>query len=174
MQAVFDVLEQLVAEGVLDQYALGGATAAGFHGEPLATRDIDIFVFLNPEATASLIPLNSVFTRLAELGFYEFEEETLLIHGFPVQFLIAHSPLEREAVTEADAVSWDSHRLRVMQPEYLAAIALTVGRPKDRARLVYLTSLTVFNRDHFDRILQQHHLTNRWHEWAKALDLLKE
>jgi hypothetical protein len=24
----------------LSQYAIGGATAAGFHGEPLATRDI--------------------------------------------------------------------------------------------------------------------------------------
>lgn len=45
MQAVCDTLEQLVQEGVLKQYAIGGATAAGFHGEPLATRDIDVFVF---------------------------------------------------------------------------------------------------------------------------------
>ena len=40
MQAVCDILEQLVQEGVLRQYAIGGATAAGSHGEPLATRDI--------------------------------------------------------------------------------------------------------------------------------------
>ena len=25
------------------QYAIGGATAAGFHGEPLATRDVDVY-----------------------------------------------------------------------------------------------------------------------------------
>ena len=43
MQAVCDVLEQLLAEGTLKQYAIGGATAAGFHGEPLATRDVDVF-----------------------------------------------------------------------------------------------------------------------------------
>ena len=33
MQAVCDTLEQLVSEGTLKQYAIGGATAAGFHGE---------------------------------------------------------------------------------------------------------------------------------------------
>lgn len=48
MQAVCDVLEQLIAEGALKHYAIGGATAAGFHGEPLATRDIDVFVFVEP------------------------------------------------------------------------------------------------------------------------------
>jgi hypothetical protein len=34
-------LEKLVTERVLKQYAIGGATAAGFHGEPLTTRDVD-------------------------------------------------------------------------------------------------------------------------------------
>ncbi len=48
MQEVCDVLEQLVQIGAIKNYALGGATAAGFYGEPLATRDIDVFVFLNP------------------------------------------------------------------------------------------------------------------------------
>ena len=33
MQAVCDTLEQLVSEGTLKQYAICGATAAGFHGE---------------------------------------------------------------------------------------------------------------------------------------------
>jgi len=46
MQRVCDVLEELTAEGILGNYAIGGATAAGFHGEPLATMDVDVFVFL--------------------------------------------------------------------------------------------------------------------------------
>ena len=33
--------------GVIQKYAIGGATAAGFHGEPLATRDIDVFCYLD-------------------------------------------------------------------------------------------------------------------------------
>lgn len=42
MQRVCDVLEELTAEGILGNYAIGGATAAGFHGEPLATMDVDV------------------------------------------------------------------------------------------------------------------------------------
>jgi hypothetical protein len=32
MQKVCDVLEQLLNAGVVGKYAIGGATAAGFHG----------------------------------------------------------------------------------------------------------------------------------------------
>jgi hypothetical protein len=38
MQRVCDVLEKLTAEEILGNYAIGGATAAGFHGEPDRTR----------------------------------------------------------------------------------------------------------------------------------------
>jgi hypothetical protein len=40
MQAVCDVLEQLVSEGALKRYAIGGATAAGFHKESIGI-DLD-------------------------------------------------------------------------------------------------------------------------------------
>ncbi len=171
MQAVCDTLEQLVSEGTLKHYAIGGATAAGFHGEPLATRDVDVFVFLDAIPGSLLVSLESVFTRLSELGFYEFEEEGLLIHGFPVQFLSASPGLESEAVDSAMVVEWDQHRMRVMRPEHLAAIALTVGRPKDRARLVYLAELPQFDSARFIDVLTRHGLIVQWHQWASALGL---
>jgi hypothetical protein len=37
VEKVCQILEQFVADGTLSGYAIGGATAAGFHGEPLAT-----------------------------------------------------------------------------------------------------------------------------------------
>ena len=55
METVCDILEQLVREGILKRYAIGGATAAGFHGEPLATRDIDVFVFLDAPSGSLLV-----------------------------------------------------------------------------------------------------------------------
>ena len=171
MQAVCDVLEQLLSEKVLLRYAIGGATAAGFHGEPLATRDIDVFVFLDPTPGSILVSLDPVFQRLSELGFRKFDEEGLLIHGFPVQFLSAAPGLEDEAVSQASVVEWEGHRLRVMSPEHLAAIALVVGRPKDRARVVYLVSLPAFDRDRFDQILLRHGLEDRWSSWSAALGL---
>ena len=171
MQRVCDVLEQLTAEGVLGNYAIGGATAAGFHGEPLATMDVDVFVFLDGEESALLVSLEPLFKNLKDKGFDSFEEEALIIHGLPVQFLTASGALEKEAVTEAMIVEWEGHRMRVMRPEYLAAIALAVGRPKDRARVVYLTSLEGFDKVRFLEILGRHRLTGRWDEWSTALGL---
>lgn len=171
MHAVCDILEQLLLEGILSGYAVGGATAAGFHGEPLATRDVDVFVFLDPPEGSLLVTLDPVFRRLDELGFNEFEEEGLLIHGFPVQFLSAAPGLEAEAVEQAMIVEWEDHRLRLMRPEHLAVIALTVGRPKDRARLVYLVELPDFNIESFRQILTRYQLLERWQQWAAALGL---
>jgi hypothetical protein len=171
MQAVCDILEQLLLEGIVSRYAVGGATAAGFHGEPLATRDVDVFVFLDPPEGSLIVTLDPVFRRLGELGFNEFEEEGLLIHGFPVQFLSAAPGLEAEAVEQAMIVEWEDHRLRVMRPEHLAVIALTVGRPKDRARLVYLVELPDFNIESFRQILTRYQLFERWQQWAAGLGL---
>jgi len=171
MQVVCDILEQLLREGIVTRYAVGGATAAGFHGEPLATRDVRVFVFLDPPEGSMLVNLDPVFRRLGELGFNEFDEEGLLIHGFPVQFLSAAPGLEAEAVEQAMIVEWEDHRLRVMRPEHLAVIALSVGRPKDRARLVYLVELPDFNAESFRQILNRYQLLDRWQQWASGLGL---
>jgi hypothetical protein len=171
MQRVCDVLEELVAEGILGNYAIGGATAAGFHGEPLATMDVDVFVFLKGEGNGLLVSMEPLFKNLKEKGFDSFEEEALMIHGLPVQFLTATGGLEEEAVTEAMIVEWEGHRMRVMRPEHLAAIAMMVGRPKDRARVVYLVSLDSFDKVLFSGILARYGLTNRWGEWSTALGL---
>ena len=171
MEKVCEVLEQLVADGTLKNYAIGGATAAGFHGEPLATLDVDVFVFADTEPGSLLVTLEPIFAEVARLGFREFEKECVLIHGLPVQFLAASSPLESEAVNEAQQVEWDGKRLRVMRPEHLAALALQTGRPKDRARLVYLLDLPAFDRLVFDDIVERHGLGDLWTKWRGELGL---
>ena len=171
MQAVCDVLERLVEEAELRNYAIGGATGAGFHGEPLATLDIDVFVFLDPPPGMLLITLAPLYERLARMGFSTFEEEAVLIHGFPVQFLSASPGLETEAVEAAQSFEWEQHRVRVMTPEHLAAIALATGRPKDRARIVYLVSLPQFDRGRLSSVLARHGLGERWANWSQALGI---
>jgi hypothetical protein len=52
-----------------------------------------------------------------------------------------------------------------------AAIALAVGRPKDRARLVYLAELPEFDFDKFKAILARHGLSSSWDQWSAALGL---
>ena len=173
MQKVCDVLEQLLAEGGIQKYAIGGATAAGFHGEPLATRDIDVFCYLDLPEGAFLVTLDPIFKKLAEFGFTNFEEEAILIHGFPVQFLPVSTPLEKEAMENAMVLTWEEHTIRVMSPEYLAAIAIAVGRPKDRARLVYLYSLQGFKKSAFTDIILRQGLSETWSAWANGLGLLE-
>jgi hypothetical protein len=171
MQKVCDVLEQLLTAGVVQKYAIGGATAAGFHGEPLATRDIDVFCFQHVPEGSVWVSMDPIFQKLAEMGYSQFDEEGIIVHGLPVQFLPASTELEKEAVDNAAVVRWDIHTIRVMTPEYLAAIALTVGRPKDRARLVYLYELPNFKKSEFAEIISRHGLSGKWEGWAKGLGL---
>jgi hypothetical protein len=118
-----------------------------------------------------LITLEPLYARLAEKGFSTFDEEGVLIHDYPVQFICPSPGLEIEAVKMATVMSWNDLELKIMRPEYLAAIAIKVGRTKDRARLIYLHELPVFDRDGFMKIIEKHQLKDRWESWAKALDL---
>jgi hypothetical protein len=171
METVCRTLAELVAEGIIEDYAIGGATAAGFYGEPIATRDIDVFAFVAQTPNSLLITLEPLYARLAEKGFSTFDEEGVLIHDYPVQFICPSPGLEIEAVKMATVMSWNDLELKIMRPEYLAAIAIKVGRTKDRARLIYLHELPVFDRDGFMKIIEKHQLKDRWESWAKALDL---
>ena len=81
------------------------------------------------------------------------------------------SSLRRSRTNPSRTHCRENHRLRVIRPEHLAAIALSVGRPKDRARLVYLTELLTFDFTVFHEILARYQLSERWREWASALGL---
>lgn len=171
MEKVCEILEQLIAGGTLSNYAVGGATAAGFHGEPLATLDVDVFIFADSAPGSAIVSLQPIFEELALRGFSEFEGECVLVHGLPVQFLAVADALEAEAVNRALRVDWDDKRLRVMRPEYLAAIALKTGRPKDRARVVYLLALPDFDRASFEDLVARHGLLPVWERWSEELKL---
>ncbi|MFM8720259.1 MAG: hypothetical protein ACKOFH_12145 [Chthoniobacterales bacterium] len=88
-----------------------------------------------------------------------------------MQFIVASSPLESEALQQAQVERWEDKQMRVMRPEHLAALAMQTGRPKDRARVVYLLSLPQFNRAVFEEIAQRHGLASVWQRWQRELDL---
>ena len=41
---VIRVVNQMVADGVIERYAIGGAVGATFYLEPVSTLDVDIFL----------------------------------------------------------------------------------------------------------------------------------
>ena len=44
MKATLEVINQMQVDGVIDNYAIGGAVGATFYLEPVSTLGIDIFV----------------------------------------------------------------------------------------------------------------------------------
>ena len=43
------VINKMVVDGIIENYALGGATAVIFYTEPIATQDVDIFIHVPAE-----------------------------------------------------------------------------------------------------------------------------
>jgi hypothetical protein len=44
IREVIKTINQMLADGIIDSYAIGGAVGATFHLEPVSTLDVDIFV----------------------------------------------------------------------------------------------------------------------------------
>jgi len=160
LEKTLAIFNQLEREGVIGHYAIGGAVAATRYIEPIQTYDLDIFVML-PVAPSGLISLTAVYARLKQMG-YSAEGESVVIEGWPVQFLPVFNPLTDEALTQALEVKFGSMPTRVLSAEYLAAIMLDTGRPKDYMRLVQFFESDVLDRTVLESIIVRHNLMEKW------------
>ena len=69
---------------------------------------------------------------------YKPEGEAIRVDHWPVQFIPAFSRLTEAAILEAEMGDIDGIPLKVVRADFLAVIALSVGRPKDFARILAL------------------------------------
>lgn len=151
---VLRAANDLVAAGLIEDYALGGALAAIYYVEPFTTYDADIiFVAVEKGLTAG-IP--AIYAHLQKAG-WRVEREHLLVKGFPVQFL-AGAGLTEEAVREARAIEFEGVPAKVFRPEHIIAIAASVGRHKDLARIEQLLEQTKIDKTLLDDILARYNL----------------
>ena len=160
MERTLAVINQMQADGVIGQYAIGGAIAAFFYIEPATTYDIDIFITLEP-GPGGLIILTPIYDYLKEKGYSE-EGETVMIEGWAVQFLPAFAALLQEAMKNAATIEYKGINIRILKAEYLMAISLQTGRGKDFARLVQFVEFEVADRGYLKDILDRHHLDGKW------------
>jgi hypothetical protein len=154
------VINEMQRDGVVSEYAVGGAIAAFFYLEPAATFDVDIFISLEP-AAGGLISLTPIYEYLRARGYRE-KNETVTIEDWDVQFIPAYNPLLKEGLAAARAIDLDGIAVRILPAEYLMAIALQTGRGKDHARLLQFLEGGVADRACFDEILRRHHLEEQW------------
>lgn len=163
MEKTLRVLNELSKNGVIEQYALGGAFALLFYAEPTLTYDLDVFVFL-PESqhpSKHLVVLSPIYQHLAKKG-YKPDKEHVLIAGVPVQFIPAYNALVEEAVREACEKKYKGIKIRVVTLEHLLAIMLDTGRPKDKARIHQVVDEAKWNAKKLKAILERHHLEKKW------------
>ena len=133
MKATLEAINQMQADGVIGEYAIGGAVGATIYLEPAATLDVDIFVVL-PQG-GSLISLSPLYDYLKKKG-ATIRGEHIVLGEWPVQFLPPANDLQKEAVATALPLVIEDVTTRVMSPEYLVAIALQTGRSKDYLRIL--------------------------------------
>jgi len=160
MEKTLAVINQMQADGVIGQYAIGGAIAAFFYIEPAATYDIDVFFTLEP-GPGGLVILTPIYDYLRKMGYRE-DGEMVMIEGWAVQFLPAFDALLQEAMENAATINFKDIKIRILKAEYLMAISLQTGRGKDFARLVQFVEFEVADRDYLKDILARHHLDGKW------------
>jgi hypothetical protein len=84
MKRVFALLNEMVRDGALENYAVAGAIGAMFYVEPFSTQDIDVLVMTPEDGLVIELP---GLDYLKARGYTEFSNEGIVIAGWPVQFL---------------------------------------------------------------------------------------
>ena len=152
---VFRVLNRMHDEGVVAQYAVGGATAVLFYAEPTRTYDLDVFVTLEAVGNDALAPLSRVYKWARGQGF-GLQAEHLLIEGVPVQLLPTYNALVEAALATARVHDYGGVPVRVVGPEHLVALALQAGGARRRERAWQLLEAGAVDRERLRRILTTH------------------
>jgi len=166
VKAVAQLLEGMKASRVIRDYALFGAVAQMRYTEPMATLDVDVLTLLAEDSAAVLDPLSPIYNYCWERG-YVAEGEAILVGSWPVQFIPVFSPLTEEAVQTASSEAIEGVPLRVVGAEYLAVIALSVGRAKDYARILALLEAGAVGKETIQSLAQRHGLAVPWQAFQR-------
>jgi hypothetical protein len=114
--------------------------------------------------------LSAIYQFCSRRG-YQPEGEAIRVGAWPVQFVPVFSELTVEAVERADAPLFEDVPFRVVRADYLAVIALSVGRPKDFTRVLALLESGSVSRKEIASLAQRHGLADAWKRFeARFLD----
>ena len=161
---VIGVLDDMTQEGVIQQFAIGGAFAAILYDEPISTIDLDIFFLFAGTPSDSILSLSAIYDYAKKRGF-SFDYEFINIHGWLVQFVEAsNNELWKDAIESARTLNADGLNFRVIGPEHLAAMWLFAGRPKDYQKIAQFWASNRLDRLKLVDILERHRLTSKWEQ----------
>jgi hypothetical protein len=174
LKSAFQVINGMVADGIIQKYAVAGAVAALNYIEPTVTQDLDILVSFDDLKTgpSGLVTLAPVISYLRDRGYTEFENEGIVIEGWPVQFLPVANDLDAEALNQAVEVEIEMGsgsapiKITTLTAEHIVATALKVGRPKDRERILRFIEAKVVDLTVLRAVLKRHDLLKAWSKFC--------
>ncbi len=153
------------ADGVIDQYTVGGTPGAMFYIEPSAAPDAEIFVKLPHESAGSVPSLAPVYEYFASRG-HAVEGGVVTIGNWPTKFLPLANDLEHEGFNESVPREVDGVKTWVMTPEHLVGIALQSGRPEDLALASQFLDSGAVDRNKLHLMLHRFGLGPQWHQFS--------
>ena len=162
LRKTFAVINQMVRDGIIKTYALGGAMAAALYVEPTATQDMDLFCTLTYEAEGNAIVLLTPITDYLKSKGYETHGIGVMIEGTEVQFQLPSDSLGVASIENAKTIDFQGVPVKVMTPEYLVAHMLTILRDKDKFRLNQFLAAGAFDPPVLSSILTEHGLDEKW------------
>jgi len=162
------IINQLVAENLLIDYAIGGGVAALYYTEPVLTYDFDIICRFPGQG--DLIDPSPVYNKLNKLGYNFGMEDRVMVEGVPLQFIPASHGLMEEALENAVPVTICGVKTRILRVEHLTAIMLNLYRPKDRAKLDLIVNnkSVSFDRRLFKNIIKHYDLNEKWKRFNES------
>jgi len=162
MKEVAQLLTEMVHAGVLSNYAVFGAVAQMRYTESVATLDADILIALPDPQRLDL--LSPVYQFCRQHG-YAVEGEAIRVGAWPVQFIPAFDRLTGAALLNAEVADFEGVPLRVVTADYLAVIALSVGRAKDYARVCALLECGSTTLEAIRRLCVEFGLVSAWEKF---------
>jgi hypothetical protein len=160
------LVNELKEKGIIKDYAIGGGIATIRYVEPLLTYDLDIFFIPQEEEKKGLISLSPIYDFLKRKG-YKAHQEQIIIGNIPVQFLPFYNELVREAIEGAIEIKYRNEKTRVFRVEYLLAIMVQTGRPKDKERIIKILDEAKVDKKYLGKILQRHALKEKYERFVR-------
>ena len=165
IKKLLEALNRAQADGVIDQYAVGGTLGATFYIEPAAVPDAEIFAKLPNERVGSVPSLAPIYQYFATRS-DAVEGDFVTIGTWRMRFLTLANDLEHECFNESVPKEVDGVKTWVMTPEHLVAIALQAGRHEDLALALQLLNSEAVDRNKLHLMLHRFGLGPQWHRFS--------
>ena len=174
MKTALETANEMEQLGIIGTYAIAGSVAIIYYASPVDTDDLDIF-FRHGLGSEQIFSMEQIYKHLLSKGFVP-ERFTVMIDGVKVQFVPSTGPLSDEALEAAEVVSLFGVQTRVITPEYLIALKLDAGRPKDFIHIIHLldTSIREIDFQKLEEILARSGMSAKWTQFVEKTSWKRE